>query len=549
MFCPLDCWDSCKLKVQNGKFKIDENFFQKVFNRQGKGFLCHKLNNYFNYQRETSSKLNSNNIMLSKALKKLFLILKETKPKRVLFIKGSGNMGFFQNSTKLFFEKYGASFAIGSTCDGLGEMGVRKAIGKSLSLPLKVIENSKNIILWGRNSYITNTHLIPLIQNKHLTVIDVLPSKSAKNADKFIRIKVNRDYFLALFLSRIVIENGNYDNNGNNFKKFKSIVFSYSIDQYINLCGVSLENALILLAKMKEGASVLLGVGVAKCKECYKTTWAIFSLMKLLGYFGKQAKGVAFLGNSGYRINNPFKIKHKNKIKLFDVNPEEFDTVFVQGANPLKSFVGDWSWIKRKKLIVFGKYYDETAKNATLFIPTKDFYEKTDIRGSYFHEYVLLSDKIKCKINNEKISEYKLTEYLFNKFKFHGLKSKRKYLNQILESLYKIDDELYKNPAQSGYTGKEEFNFLNQNFEIKQKEFEIVTAKYQKGLNSQFMQDENLYINPESKNIMLNWINKRFDQQLIKFDENIPVNVIYTRNRCINKYIKAKGANAYYENI
>ena len=114
MFCPLDCWDSCKLKVRNEKLKVKF---------EGDGFspyLCWKLNNYHKFPREISTKYKSKNIMLSEGLEKLVYILKKTDPKKVLFVKGSGNMGIMQNITKLFFEKYGATFAVGSTCDGIG---------------------------------------------------------------------------------------------------------------------------------------------------------------------------------------------------------------------------------------------------------------------------------------------------------------------------------------------------------------------------------------------------------------------------------------------
>jgi len=537
MFCPLDCWDACKLKIENGKWKI-----------KGEGYtpyLCWKLNNYFKFPREVTAKLNSKNIMLNDGLKILSQILKNTNPKRVLFIKGSGNMGLLQNITKLFFEKYGATFAIGSTCDGIGEEGIVRAIGKSLILPTSVIKNSKNIILWGRNAYVTNTHLLPLIKNKNLTVIDVRFCESAKYADKFIQVNVNKDYYLALMLSRIVIESGQFNSNGNNFEKFKEIVFSKSLEGYSKLSGISVKDAYYLLEKIKEGASVLLGLGVAKCKECYKTTWAIFSLMKLLDYFGKNDKGIAFLGSSGHGINNPFKIEHKNRVNLFGINVDDYDVVFVQGANPLESFVGNWEWVKEKKLIVFGKYYDKTAKNAYLFIPTKDFYEKIDVRGSYFHEFVLTNEN--PLVSNKGISEYGLTKYLFDEFGFNGLKSEKEYLNEIINGLKKIDNEFYKNPHQKCYSGKENFNFLNKEFDYKEKEFEIVTFKYKKGLNSQFIQDENLYINPKSNNIMLNWIKVNLKNINIKHSESLPKNIIFTSNRIINKFLNSKGKNAYYE--
>ncbi len=548
MFCPLDCWDTCQCKIENGKLKI-----------KGEGFtpyLCWKLNNYFKFPRETSTKYKSKNIMLIEALKKLIDILKNSEPKKVLFVKGSGNMGFMQNVTKLFFEKYGAVFTQGSTCDGMGERGIINSRGKSLILPTWIIKNAKNIIVWGRNPYVTNIHLLDLIKNKFVLTVDVINTKTAKNSDYFIRIKPNTDYFLALLLSKLAIEKNLVKrSDGVGFNRFKKIVDSYSKKELIKICGVSIESAEILLNKLIDGAVILEGLGVAKCKECWKTTWAIDSLAYMLDVFGKKNQGVAFLGSSSYGLENPFKIEHKNKVPLFDVNLDDFDVIFVQGANPLVSFLNRKEWLKlrEKTTIVFGKYYDETAKISTLFIPTKDFYEKKDIRGSYFHEYIIKNGK--WKIENEKlISEYELTKFLFNEFGFEGLKSEDDYLEILSENVKWLDAEFGVNPAVNKipykdgfFTEGKKFHFLNEDFEYKEKDFEIVTAKYTKGLNSQFQRDEKVYINPKSNNIILNWVKKNINIQKIVFDENLPENIVFARGGVIiNEFLEAKGENAYY---
>ena len=550
MFCPLDCWDSCKLK-----FKIyDKNKFE---GDNFSPYLCWKLNNYFKFSRETAVRFNSKNIMLSEGLKKLTKIFKNTPPKKVLFIKGSGNMGLMQNVTKLFFEKYGATFAIGSTCDGIGERGIVNSRGKSLILPTWIIKKAKNIIIWGRNPYVTNIHLLDLIKNKSVLTIDVIKTKTAKNSDFFIQVKPNSDYFLALLLAKSVFEKNLVKrSDGIGFEKFKETVESYSKEELIKKCGVTLKNAEILLEKLLEGAVILEGLGVAKCKECYKTTWAIDSLAFMLDMFGKKNSGVAFLGSSSFGFDNPFKINHKNSVPLFDANLDDYDVVFIQGANPLVSFVNrnEWKKLKDKITVVFGKYYDETAKIAKLFIPTKDFYEKKDIRGSYFHEYVIKN--VKCKMKNvEALSEYELTKYLFNEFNFSGLKSEDQYLEKFSKNVEWIDKEIGINPAvnrvpyeKGFYTKDKQFHFLSENFEYKQRKFEIVTAKYSKALNSQFQRDENIYINPKSKIIMLSWVKKNIKTDKIKFNKNIPENTVFSKGgSIINEFLKADGKNAYYE--
>lgn len=551
MFCPLDCWDSCKLKVKNEKLKV------KFEGDSITPYLCWKLNNYFKFPSETTPKYNSENIMLNKALDKLTEILKKTDPKRVLFVKGSGNMGIMQNVTKLFFENYGATFAVGSTCDGLGEEGIIKGRGKSLILPTWIIKNAKNIIIWGRNPYVTNIHLIPMIKDKYIVSIDAINTKTAKNSDLFIQVKPNTDFYLAILLAQMVIESEQYEVS-DNFDEYKKIVFSYDRKDLMKKCGINNEELMKLFEVIKQGAAVLTGLGTAKCKECWKTTWAIDSLFYMLGYFGKEDKGVAFLGSSGYGINNPFSINHKNKVPLWDVNLDDYDVVFVQAGNPLVSFPNrhEWQKIKNKTTVVFGKYMDETAQIAKLFIPTKDFFEKKDVRGSYFHEFVITQKSNRFLSGGEKISEYELTEYLMDKFGFKGLKSEDDYIDEILNAdLEKIGDEIYrkkvfdKPPYKEGFfTDNGKFKFLNEDFEYNEKSFEIVTAKHDKALNSQFQRDKKIYINPNSNNIMLNWINQKIDHNRVVFTEDVPENIIYAKGgSIINEFIACAGKNAYYE--
>jgi len=547
MFCPLDCWDSCNLVLDDEKFK---GLFPTPY-------LCWKLNNYFHFKRETTPKYYGKNIMLNKALEHLADILKQTEPHKVLFVKGSGNMGIMQNITKLFFEKYGATFAVGSTCDGMGEKGIIKGRGKSLVLPTWIIKNAKNIIIWGRNPYVTNIHLIQMIKEKFTITIDAIMTKTAKNSDVYLQINPNSDFYLAILLSQMVLESGNYNSAGENFDEFKKIVFSYKKDDLLDKCSLSYKQVEVLYNSLREGAVILSGLGVAKCKECWKTTWAIDSLAHLLGFFGKEDRGVAFLGSSGYGLNNPFEINHKNQVPLWDVNLDDYDAVFIQGANPLVSFVNrdEWEKLKEKTTIVFGKYMDETAEIAKLFIPTKDFYEKKDVRGSYFHEFVLVTEKL-CHLSNDGISEYELTQYLMEKFGFGGLKSEDEYIDEILNAeLVKVGSEVYRKKIFDSppykdrfFTKSGKFYFLTEKFKRDKKEFEVVSAKEAKALNSQFKRDEFIYMNPNSKNIMLRFLKEHFNEKVIKYDSNLPPDIIFSKGGSqINKILKAKGQNAYYE--
>ena len=174
-------------------------------------------------------------------------------------------------------------------------MGIKKGRGKSLILHTWVIKNAKKVLIWGRNAAVTNIHLLPLIKNKEVLVIDTIKSKTAKMYE-FIQVKPNSDYFLAVLLAKEVIDREIVKReDGNNFDEYKKLLKSYDKEDLMKKCAIDNEKLNLLFDFIKDGAVVLTGLGVAKCKECYKTTWAIDSLFFMLDFFGKSDRGVAFL--------------------------------------------------------------------------------------------------------------------------------------------------------------------------------------------------------------------------------------------------------------
>ena len=474
LVCPLDCWDICQMEKKGDKFIP---FKDGITN----GFLCYKLNNYFKYSKY-NKEFN---------LDEVEKVLKSTQPEKILFLKGSGNLGIIQNVTKLFFEKLGVTFAVGSSCDGIGEKGIIKAKGDSQILSLEMIKKSKNIIIWGRNPYVTNTHLIPYLKNKKVITIDVINTKTAKNSDVFYQIKPNTDVFLAKYL---ITKNKNY----------------------LKITGL---DEISELEKILDNSIILLGLGVAKNSYGDKTTHTIYALNR----------PTAFLGNSMTGLNNPFKVTPKNQMSLFEINWKKIDVVFIQGGNPLVS-LPNFKIPKEKKVIVFGKYLDKTAKRADIFIPTKDFYAKNDIRSSYFHEYVFKNEKVEDDFG---ISEFEFTQEMFKRFKFDGLLSEVEYIKMI----YKSKREIKKNLKKVEFI---DFEIDYQNCDY------IITAKNRTSLNSQFKTDKFAYMNDyEGKAILQTEIGSL--EVEVKRDNNIPKNVVFMyAGSEINKILSSKGENATY---
>ena len=251
--------------------------------------------------------------------------------------------------------------------------------------------------------------------------------------------------------------------------------------------------------------AIVCGVGIQKYRDGADVMRSIDAFAVSLGLFGKQGSGVAYLGNSKEAIKSPFETKSKRVSKV-NTKFDEFDTVFIQGANPLSQMPDTLrvrnALEKTPNVVYFGLYENETSQMADLVIPAKTFLEKDDIRTSYSHNGLMIMNKqIQSDIG---ISEYDLASYLCKEFDIE-LKSEQEYLEYFknfgikkINGCFEVEnrDEI---PYQEGFdTSDGEFVFLEE-FETLQSdnedEFYLITSKSHTSLNSQFIRDEYVYIN------------------------------------------------------
>ena len=163
--CPLDCYDACVVTYRDGKLRG-----QKAGHT--KGFLCPHLNHYETYETIKHPRYNGKEITLDEALEILSQMLRESKSDEVLHYRNHGNFALMQEVTDHFFASFGATLTDGTLCDGAGEAGIIEGRGSNKNMPLSEIEKSDVVIFWGRNPHSTSSHLLPIIKDKTIIVID-----------------------------------------------------------------------------------------------------------------------------------------------------------------------------------------------------------------------------------------------------------------------------------------------------------------------------------------------------------------------------------------
>lgn len=563
--CPLDCYDACGISYEDLKIKP-----LKVGHT--KGFLCPHMNHYEKHKTIQTPRYKGRDITMQAALIHLVEMLRESNPSEILHYRGSGNFALMQEVSDHFFASYGATLTEGSLCDGAGEAGIIQGRGSNKNMPISEIEKSEVVIFWGRNPHTTSSHLLPLIKDKKIIVIDPIKTKVAKMADLHLQIKPRGDFHLAMLFSRFLhIDHGcdieYLKEHASEYEEFYELTQTIRIKATLDEIGISLGQIGEVLELIKDKkVAIVCGVGIQKYIDGADILRAIDAFGVMLGLFGKEGCGVSYLGSSREHIPSPFNKKAKRVSK---VNTEfsNFKTVFIQGANPLAQMPDSLrvkeSISKTKNVVYFGLYENETSEIADLIIPAKSFLAKNDVRTSYSHNAMMFMDKVlESEIG---ISEYNLSAYLCEYFNIK-IESEGFYLESFKNCAVEKDDgiRLVKQreevPYQDGFdTDDGEFLFLDE-YESHLESSEmlhLITMKSETSLNSQFNRQNSVYLNSalgfkEDELVNISSVNGSVELK-VKINDDLRDDcvLIFSGTKGVNNLTSSKhsyeGKNAIYQ--
>ncbi|MEA1916838.1 MAG: molybdopterin-dependent oxidoreductase [Campylobacterota bacterium] len=374
--------------------------------------------------------------------------------------------------------------------------------------------------------------------------------------------------FLALLIARFIIIDGIEDIEFlkefcDDYEEFYELTQTVRIKQTLADIDVTLGQIGTFLNLIKnKKCSILVGLGAQKYSDGADVLRAIDAIGALLGLFGKEGSGVSFLSNSMNGIKSPFATIKKETPKA-TCNFENYNLVFIQGANPLGSMPNSSkvksSLEKSEFVIYFGLYENETSKLANLVIPAKTFLGKNDIRFSYGSNEAFLMPKVRDE--DFGISEYEFSSFLAKELSLE-LKNEDEYIEYFKSFTTTCSDSLVvKNRAKIPYEDDIEFEFLDEidsELNLDEKLF-LLTSKSKKSLNTQFQIDEFAYIN-SSHNIkdmsLIKVISSVGESILhVKIDENLRDDciLIYAGNPKVNYLTPSKlsydGKNAVFQEL
>lgn len=427
--CPLNCWDSCgfKVTVEEGKIKKVEGDTDHPITQGkicGRGRMLEQRANSKERLLYPLKKINNEfqqiswEQALSEIAEKLSFYKKQYGSTSVLHSHDYANSGLLTNLDSRFFNCYGGVTELtGSICWGSGIEAQTWDFGDAYSHDPDDLQNSKTIIVWGRNVARTNMHLFQKLQKAkksgiRLLVIDPIYNATSKIADQYISIKPGFDGVLAVGIMkeifRLHLEDQLFiDKHTIGFNHLEDLLQSYSLSEISELCEVP-EETITNLAKLygDRPVSTLLGLGMQRYTNGGNTIRLIDALVAVSGNIGIPGGGANYankqvgqsfdihaLGLPERKSNSrQFSMMKQAEAVLTAKNPE-IKMIFVTCGNPLNQ-VPDTNIVSKAfafvdTLVVVDQFMTDTAILADYVLPAANVFETEDIYySSMYHPYV-----------------------------------------------------------------------------------------------------------------------------------------------------------------
>lgn len=435
--CPKDCFGNCSLKVFVNKGEIIKIEGTEE-NRATNGTPCIKGMAFKDYvysknrvhypmvrvgeRGEGKFQRVSWETAIERICENLKRVKEEYGPLGVMYYSASGTMGMMSNYFKSFFYQYGGyTTKKGNLCNSAGVEATKLTYGEVKHNAPWDVENSKLIILWGKNPAHTNVHEIKYINNAiskggKLITIDPIKTPSAANSHLHVAPKPGTDMALALCIINMLIARGSIDSNFINdytygFDYLKNHVADYSISRVSKICDISEEEivSIVELIENNKPMTLICGIGLQRYKKGGQTVRAISIIPALTGDIGKKGSGFRFTNVQWEKLSWPFLPQSNCIVRneypaslLADAldkycNPK-ISMLWVERTNPLVTHP-DVCKLKQqlRKLdfvVVVDQFMTDTAKFADIVLPAQSFFEYTDILKGYWTPYISCFQKV-----------------------------------------------------------------------------------------------------------------------------------------------------------
>ena len=363
-------------------------------------------------------------------IKENILSLKESYgPQSILYFTGSGTKGILNEVGLNFWRLFGGcTTTYGDLCWPAGLEATRLTLGENKHNVPWDIENSKMIILWGKNPAETNIHQMLFIEKAlekgaKLVVIDPRRTQSSERADMLIQPRPGTDGALALALAHVIIKDNHIDQKFidqyvHGFDPFKKLVLEMDPQEASSITDIPV-SSIIKLAEYIGTISPLTinaGFGMQRYINSGQTMRSLIALLAITGNIGKSGAGWIY-ANLQTQIFDPLKdplafyppekpdgiirVSISTSLlgeKILSSTDPPIKMIWVERGNPVTQNPDTNTVLEAFRStdfnVVIDQFMTDTAKEADLVLPAKTMFEQSDVIGAYWHPYIQLKQKV-----------------------------------------------------------------------------------------------------------------------------------------------------------
>lgn len=423
--CNRDCPDVCSIvaTVEDGRVtKLQGDKDHPIT----QGFLCERTSKFLDRQyspdRLLTPLMRKDGVLqpatwdeaLDFVAEKLVAIRRESGPAAIFHYRSAGTMGMVNTVTSYFFEQFGpVTDRTGDICSGAGEWAQTTDFGDFESADPSDLLNARQIIVWGRNIYVSWTHLIPVLREARargagVVLVDPVHHRTADLCDRFVQPRPGGDFALAMATARLLFERGWTDPDAarwcDHLDGFRALACSKPVEAWCGEADVSADAAEDLARRLHDRpATILVGWGLGRRLNGAGIVRALDALGAITGNVGVPGGSVAFEAKrrrpfdlSFIADNAPRRIMEPQLgEQILAASDPPIRAVWITAANPVAMLPDSGRTAHaletRELVVVADSFLTDTAERAHVVFPTTTLLENDDVLGSYGHHHVGVS--------------------------------------------------------------------------------------------------------------------------------------------------------------
>lgn len=420
--CNRDCPDACSIiaTIENGRVThIGGDPDHPVT----QGFLCKRTSRFLKRQYDPNRittpmiregkqwKEASWDEALDLVAKKMLELRDTLGPASIMHYRCGGSLGIMKATSDYFFQLFGpCTIKSGDICSGAGDEAQLMDFGHVDSNDLFDLLNAKTIFLWGKNPFISQVHMLPLLKKAKaagtkIIHIDPIRHRAADFSDQYIQVAPGGDAALALGMVSFIASQEGLDSKAkeycDNHDQFIELATSKTIEEWSNIAGVKVEEVESAAEAFSNGpTTTLVGWGMQRRRNGASVIRTLDALAAVTGNVGVAGGGVSFYfaRKSAFDLDfvddslAPRTIPEPQLgVGLESAADPPVEMVWVTAANPV-AMLPDSNRVQRalkeRFTVVVDSFMTDTARCADVFLPTTTLLEDNDLIGAYGHHYI-----------------------------------------------------------------------------------------------------------------------------------------------------------------